>query len=148
MLEDIYNYLPLSEDIATSGQPTAVQMADVATAGFQTVINLLPPESKYSLPDEERIVQSLGMEYVYIPVDWQAPTRQNLLDFCNAMDARHDRKLFVHCAANMRVSAFMALYRILRLGWKPEEAFAPMQRIWEPDGWWRAFIDSNASQSL
>jgi uncharacterized protein (TIGR01244 family) len=139
--------LKLTDDISTSGQPSAEQMADVAAAGFQTVINLLPPESGRALPDEERIVQTHGMEYVYIPVIWQAPTRQNLLDFFDAMEARRERKVFVHCAANMRVSAFMALYRIQRLGWEPEKAFEFMHEIWEPEGWWAEFIKSSLSTS-
>lgn len=142
MIEDIYNYLKLSDDIATSGQPTAAQIAEIAAAGYQTVINLLPPESNYSLPGEREIVEAHGMAYVYIPVIWQKPTLQNLHDFCDAMDAHAGHKRFVHCAANMRVSAFMALYRILRLGWKPEDAFGDMQRIWNPDGWWREFINT------
>ncbi|OGO36913.1 MAG: hypothetical protein A2W35_09915 [Chloroflexi bacterium RBG_16_57_11] len=40
MLDDKYNYLKLSESIATSGQPSEAQFAEIAQAGYQLVINL------------------------------------------------------------------------------------------------------------
>jgi len=140
MLEDIYNYLELSESIATSGQPSESQIADIAETGYQLVINLALSNTKNSLSDERSTVESYRMEYIHLPVIWEYPTVENLESFCDVMDANQEKKIFVHCAANMRVSAFMALYRIRRLGWSPEEAFQDMQRIWTPEAWWRDFI--------
>jgi uncharacterized protein (TIGR01244 family) len=140
MLEDIYNYLNLSETIATSGQPGEAQIAEIAQAGYELVVNLALADAEYSLANEKETVESHGMEYIHLPVIWQHPTAENLEAFCDVMDANLGRKIFVHCAANMRVSAFMALYRIRRLGWQPERAFGDMQRIWTPEGWWRDFI--------
>jgi hypothetical protein len=40
------------------------------------------------------------------------------------MDEHRDVKLWVHCAANKRVSAFVGLYIHLRCGIPLEEAFA------------------------
>ena len=140
MLEDIYNYLMLSESIGTSGQPSEAQIVEIAQAGYQLVINLALSNTKYPLADERSTVESHGMEYIHLPVIWEHPTTENLESFCDVIDANQRKKVFVHCAANMRVSAFMALYRIQRLGWKPEDAFRDMQRIWTPDGWWRDFI--------
>ena len=140
MIEDIAAYLKLTDQIATSGQPNETQFADIAQAGYQLVINLALTGKEYSLPDEAGTVRSLGMEYIHIPVIWNRPTRQNLDDFFAAMDANKDKNVFVHCAANMRVSAFIALYRIKRLGWQAEDAFQYMLKIWRPEGVWAAFI--------
>lgn len=140
MLEGIYNYLKLTETIATSGQPSEAQIAEIAQAGYELVVNLALSDAEYSLPNEQKTVESQGMEYIHLPVIWQNPTAENLEAFCDVMDANQGRKIFVHCAANMRVSAFIALYRILRLGWRPDQAFQDMQRIWTPEGWWREFI--------
>lgn len=140
MIEDIPAYLQLTEHIATSGQPGEAQLADVAQAGFQVVINLALAGMDYSLPDEAGVVRRLGMEYIHIPVNWNEPTRRNLEDFFVAMDANQGVRTYVHCAANMRVSVFMALYRIKRLGWQPEQAFNEMLKIWRPEGIWAAFI--------
>jgi uncharacterized protein (TIGR01244 family) len=140
MLEDIYNYLQLNESIATSGQPTKAQIVEIAQAGYEVVVNLALSDAEYSLPDEKATVESQGMTYVHLPVIWSQPTQEDLEAFCDVMDANRGKKIFVHCAANMRVSAFMALYRIRRLGWPPKQAFQDMQRIWTPEGWWRDFI--------
>jgi protein tyrosine phosphatase (PTP) superfamily phosphohydrolase (DUF442 family) len=143
-LTEIYNYLPLTERLLTSGQPTEKQFAAVAAAGVRTVINLAVSTSTNALPGEAHVVTNLGMEYVPIPVEWEHPTLTDLDRFCDAMDMHTGQKVLVHCAANMRVSAFVALYRILRLGWVRERAFNETRRIWEPDQdeTWRNFIAS------
>ena len=63
----------------------------------------------------------------------------------NAMDAHKDQKMLVHCEANYRATGFVALYRILRLGWDQEEAFQDLRRIWNPEKFpvWQKFIDEN-----
>lgn len=51
------------------------------------------------------------------------------------------RKIWLHCALNMRVSAFIYLYRVLVLGEDDEAASFPMREVWTPNDVWRAFID-------
>jgi len=80
------------------------------------------------------------MDYVHIPVQFKAPTEQDLMDFFTAMDAHGDEKVLVHCAANYRVTAFVGLYRVIRQGWTTDKAFAPMSTVWEPDEVWTRFI--------
>ncbi len=143
-ITDIYNYLPLSETLITSGQPTREQFRLLPAAGIQTVINLAVPSSSNALADEEKVVRSQGMDYVHIPVIWENPTRADLEKFFAAMNRESEKKVWVHCAANMRVSAFVALYRILQLGWEREKAFQDTYRIWDPftDPVWGKFIES------
>jgi uncharacterized protein (TIGR01244 family) len=137
----IYNYRAVDETLGTSGQPTAAQLAAIAQAGFQTVINLaLHNDPRYSLPDEEGTVHSLGMHYVHIPVQFASPTRNDLLAFFDAMEAHRGEKVWVHCAANMRVSAFLGLYRVLRQGADTEQAFDLMRDLWQPDVVWSTFM--------
>ena len=145
MLEDIYHFLPLDENLLTGGMPTAEQLADAAQAGVQVVINLAMPDSEQALKDESSIVEGLGMQYIGIPVVWDYPRRQDLDDFMDAMEAHKGSRVFVHCQANFRATGFVALYRVLRLGWQPNEAFQDVYRIWNPDEYpvWRKFIGQN-----
>ncbi len=145
MLEEIRNFRPLTDKLLTGGMPTAEQLRSASQAGVQVVINLAPFEPERDLAGEDALAESLGMRYINIPVDWQAPTRRNLDDFFQAMDANRDRKVLVHCRANYRASGFVALYRILRLGWSRAEAFPDMLRIWNPDEHpiWKGFIEAN-----
>lgn len=140
-MKDTHKLLRVDDRLTTAGQPTEQQLAAVAGEGFEVVINLaLHDDPRYSLPDEPGVVRSLAMQYVHIPVQFGAPMSEDLQRFCDAMDAARDRKVFVHCAANKRVTAFLGLYRVLRLGWNEAEAFEPMREIWEPDAVWAAFI--------
>jgi protein tyrosine phosphatase (PTP) superfamily phosphohydrolase (DUF442 family) len=141
-LSDIRGYRRLADDLITSGQPTAEQLSAVAEAGFQDVINLALHNDSYSLPDERATVEGLGMSYTHIPIFWQQPAPADLAAFFAAMDRLRGRRIYVHCAANMRVSAFMYLYRVLRLGWPSEAALPDLYAIWQPDETWQSFIHS------
>ena len=145
MIEDIRNFLKLDENLLCSGMPTAEQLKSVAEAGVKVVINLAPYDPKTDLENEGILAESLGMKYLNIPVDWEAPAQQNLEDFIKIMDENQNEKMFVHCRANYRATGFITLYRIRRLGWKPEEAFKDLLRIWNPDEYpiWKKFIEEN-----
>lgn len=140
-VSDIYNYLPIDEKLATSGQPSEEELAAAAKDGVEVVINLaLHDDPRYSLADETGCVRGLGMTYVYIPVKFDAPTEQDLEAFFDAMEKHRGRRILVHCAANKRVTSFIGLYRAIREKWEPERAFAPMREIWEPNPVWESFI--------
>lgn len=140
-LKNIRNFHRLSHELASAGQPTARQLRSIAAAGYEVVVNLALHDRPYSLEDEAGAVQALGLEYVHLPVDWQAPTRGDLEAFMGLMDARQGRRIFVHCAENKRVSVFVALYRILRQGWSADAALAVVHDVWEPNAIWQAFIE-------
>jgi protein tyrosine phosphatase (PTP) superfamily phosphohydrolase (DUF442 family) len=148
-VSSIYNYREVEPMLATAGQPTEEQLCAVARDGFEVVINLaLHDDPRYSLQDETASVTSLGMEYIHIPVNFQSPTESDLQAFFAAMDAHHNKKILVHCAANKRVTAFVGLYRINRLGWPADKAFALMHSVWEPDPVWTTFISEHLKKDL
>lgn len=141
-LSAIVNVRVVDERLGTSGQPNEAQLADIAAAGYEVVINLaLHDDPRYSLQDERGTVEALGMAYVHIPVVFSAPKDEEVARFFDAMDAHEDRKVWVHCAANYRVSAFLGLYRVLRQGWDRDKAFEQLQSFWEPNEVWRDLIE-------
>lgn len=140
-LDSIHNFLMLSPFVATAGQPTEDELAAVKAAGNEVVINLLPASSPNALPEEDKIVSRLGLEYVHIPVEWGNPTAADAEQFFDALDVHAGRRVFVHCAANMRVSAFLYLYRTVRQHVPPVEAAEDLHRIWTPNETWQRFID-------
>ena len=139
-LSDIYNMLPMADGLGTAGQPTTDQLAAVKAAGYEMVINLATGTTPRDLPNEADVVTAQGMEYIHIPVLWEHPTEADLVRFFAAMEATQGKKRFVHCIANMRVSAFLFLYRVLRQGMPVDEARASMASIWEPNPIWHQFI--------
>jgi uncharacterized protein (TIGR01244 family) len=148
MPEEIYNYLLLSDSIATGGQPTEGQIAAIAENGYEVVINLGLADTEYALENEEAVVRAHGMQYIHLPVIWERPTKFDLERFFKVMEANQDKKVFVHCAANMRASVFIALYRILQIGWPEEKAFEAVKRIWAPNDTWQRFIDEFLMQDV
>lgn len=138
---DIHNFLRIDDSLTTSGQPNEDQFRVLAAEGYGLVVNLaLHDDPRYSLADEAGLVQGLGMAYVHIPVQFDHPTQADLKAFFCAMDRNAGRKIHVHCAANMRVTAFLGLYQVIRQGQPTDQAFAPMRAIWEPNQVWAAFI--------
>jgi protein tyrosine phosphatase (PTP) superfamily phosphohydrolase (DUF442 family) len=141
VLQGIYNYRRLTDLIATAGQPSEEELAAVAHVGFEVVVNLALHDAEYSLPDERRTAETLGMRYRHIPVVWECPVRADLERFLEVMGELAGKRLFIHCAANKRVSVFMALYRRLRQDWTPDSTMPDVRAIWEPDAVWQQFME-------
>ncbi|MGB8699017.1 MAG: protein tyrosine phosphatase family protein [Thermosynechococcaceae cyanobacterium] len=141
-LSDIEAFLPISATIATSGQPTGPQFSAIQAAGYRLIINLATPASSNWNPDEAAIAQALGMDYIGIPVDWEHPILSDFETLADCLDANGDRKVWVHCAKNMRVSALMYLYHRLRKGYSDETARRYLESIWQPNKIWQDFIDA------
>ena len=139
-LENIYNYLKISDKIATAGQPSVEQFSHIKEAGYQIVVNLALKDSSNALRNEKEIVENEGMQYFHIPVIWENPTEDNLQEFIQVMKTNVDQKIFVHCAANKRVSAFIYLYRSSQEGVSDEAAKKDLHQIWIPNETWQQFI--------
>ncbi len=140
-LDDIYNYHLISEKIATSGQPNELQLKQIVSAGYHTVINLAPSSIlENSLVEERTILEQNGAEYVHIPVDFKNPTEKDFQKFIEVMESQGANQVWVHCAANMRVSAFMYRYRCSVLGHDAQQAQQDLAKIWKPMGVWKKFI--------
>jgi len=138
-LEDIKRFLPVGE-LATAGQPTELELGEVAANGFEVVVNLGLLDPRYCLADEGAVVRALGLEYHHLPVEFEAPAVEDFERFRAVMRGARPRRVFVHCAANYRVSCFVALYGEAELGWSRAEADAHVARVWEPNDTWLAFL--------
>ena len=145
-LSDIFNFQATTDNLGTAGQPTSEQFGAVKDAGYEVVINLAMGNTPRDLPNEPQLLADNGFDYVHIPVVFEQPTDDDLNQFFEAMDNNQDKKCFVHCIANARVSAFVMLYRVLRQGVPFEEANAAMRQIWDPNPTWQAFIDKHLAQ--
>ncbi len=92
------------------------------------------------LKNEESIVNSLGMDYVHIPVEFFDPIPEDFEKFADTMKNSIGKKIWVHCAANARASSFVFRYRCSILGENQEDAIWDLREIWEPVGPWKKFI--------
>jgi len=141
-ITDITNFLEIDPWLGTAGMPTADQIACIADAGYQAVINLALDESPGAITYEGERVTSLGMKYIHIPVVWESPQISDLEEFFTSMQQVKGLKVFVHCVLNMRVSVFLYLFRVIYLKEDPEVAFQDLLEIWHPDNTWQELIDT------
>jgi uncharacterized protein (TIGR01244 family) len=130
-LETIRNWQHVDARLSSSGQIGYDQIPLLAEEGYDVVVNL-------AIADEERngeegfLVAQNGLTYVHIPVDWEQPTMDDVEMFFDVMQANADRKVYVHCFANMRASAFVYMYRTLVEGVPEADARATMNEVWDP----------------
>lgn len=140
-LTEIPAFLSISDHLSTAGQPTTEQFLVLQQSGHQIIINLALSNSPNALADEAEIVQSLEMQYFQIPVQWDHPTLEDLKQFFDILNQHQNQKILVHCAKNMRVSAFIYLYRVICQKVSPAEAQTDLNRIWTPNETWQDFIN-------
>ncbi len=134
----ILNYIPINKRLATSGQPTPLQIEAIASAGYSCVINLAMPDSTDALFEEGGFVSEAGMNYFHIPVPFKAPNAKHLRLFLNLMAALEEEKVWVHCAYNWRASAFIQHYQRKVLHLSPPKMLVLEQ--WKPSAAWLAFF--------
>ncbi len=147
MFETIYNFRQLTPQLATGGQPDAEELAAICRAGYRVVINLGLQDAAYALADEKQIVLAHGLHYHHLPVDFEAPEVEQFFLFRDLYRQLAEHKCFIHCAANKRVSTFIALYRIIELGWSQKDAEVEMLQLWRPNAAWRSFMQQVLTQN-
>ena len=144
---DIFMWRRLDERLTTSGQPSEVQLGAIAALGVTHVVNLGLHTHEKALADEAASMRALGMDYIHIPVDFQAPAEADFAQFSAVMRELASKTVHVHCIANMRVSAFLYRYRRDELGWAEADARREMNSVWRPGGAWVAFIGDAENQA-
>lgn len=145
-IEASFNFRRIDDRLTTSGYVEGLD--GLRDEGYEAVINLMPDAEAPEGLDERRIVQDQGIDYVHIPVDFNAPTRADLAAFTDAMDATANKKVHVHCAANFRVSAFYSLYALQRGLCTEDESEQLVHDLWDPAEYpaWNELVESERAR--
>jgi len=139
-LSEIRNFREYSPTFASAGQPTKEQLGLLKGEGYERVAYIAFSNSRGAIADEDAIVKELGMDYVQVPVVWDAPSKSDFYAFAGAMQREPGRKTLLHCQANFRASAFAFLYRVLYEDIPVAQAKADMNSVWQPNETWRSLI--------
>lgn len=139
-MKNILNYIKINELISTSGQPKIEEFDLIKNEGFEVVINLALCNASNAIENEDKVVTNLGMSYFHIPVDFENPKASDLKLFINVMQSLGANKVWVHCAKNYRVSAFMYVYHKYVLKTPFENIDLSIFNIWNPDKTWQELM--------
>lgn len=128
-LTQIPSFLKLTDQVWTGGQPTLDHLAKLKEAGVGSIINLRPA-SEHAGEQEAAKAQELGLRYFVVPVVYNAPKPEDADAFLKLTDEHlKEGRVFIHCAAAIRVGAFWLLRRVLRDGWTYERALEEANKI-------------------
>jgi protein tyrosine phosphatase (PTP) superfamily phosphohydrolase (DUF442 family) len=139
-MNKILNFIKINELISTSGQPKIEEFEFIAKEGFEVIINLALNSSSNAIENEDKIVSSLNMSYIHIPVDFENPRISDLKLFLNILQALGANKVWIHCAKNYRVSAFMYVYHKYILHTPFEQIDLSIFDMWQPSLVWQELM--------
>ena len=139
-MNKILNHIKINELISTSGQLKIEEFQIIANEGFEVVINLAVPTTSNSLENEDKIVANLNMSYIHIPVNFENPKISDLKLFLNILQSLGANKVWIHCAKNYRVSAFMYVYHKYILHTPFEQIDLSIFDIWQPSLIWQELM--------
>lgn len=141
-LKKVFNYYQVPGLFETSGQPNNKQLISIANGGYEVVINLAPNTTiEGRVINEKDILKSNNITYIQIPVDFNNPLDEDFNKFVAALEENKHKKIWVHCAANMRVSAFVFKYRRDVLGLSQKNIERDLKAIWIPNKAWSFFLE-------
>ncbi|WP_251140129.1 hypothetical protein [Alteromonas sp. ALT199] len=138
-LSTLTNYQENAPFMYSSGLPDASHLSLLKEKGVTHVIDLIPGNRS----SEILTTSELGLDYFNVPVDWEAPTLANFLNyaaFMQSVDVKKD-KVLTHCKLNWRGAAFTYLYRINVLGESEQTAKTDLMAIWHPNPTWYIFMN-------
>ena len=132
----------VTEGLFRGGQPTPKGFQQLQEKGIRTVINLRVDDS------ERKLVESLGMRYVHIPIAmplWSRPWKTipvaDIAAFFEVVADPQNQPVFVHCHRGAdRTGMMVGMYRIAYDKWNGAGAYNEAREIgmrW----WFRSFKD-------
>jgi uncharacterized protein (TIGR01244 family) len=125
---DIRNFLQVTPEFCTGGQPRMEHFAKLKADGVKAVLNLRQP-SEHRAEEEQQAVAAAGLKYFNIPVNYQNPSDADVDQFLKITDDAANRPMFIHCTAAIRVGAFWMIRRVLRDGMSIDAALEEAKKV-------------------
>jgi uncharacterized protein (TIGR01244 family) len=127
-LPPIRNFLQVTPQFCTGGQPRVEHFATLKADGVKAVLNLRQP-TEHRADEERAAVEQAGLKYFNIPVLFRDPQDAQVDEFLKITDDPANRPMFIHCTAAVRVGAFWMIRRVLRDGLSVEDALAEGRKV-------------------
>jgi len=102
-----YRFEP-ADGITAAGQPKENGLKDLAGDGYVAVIDLRTAGEDRGM-DEQAVVESLGMDYVSLPIEGRGAINFENAAKLDRILSKYDQPVLVHCGSSNRVGALLAL---------------------------------------
>lgn len=102
-----YRFEP-APGITAAGQPNEAGLRELADVGYAAVIDLRTAGEDRGI-DEETTVESLGMDYISLPIAGRDDINFENAQTLDKILSNYDRPVLVHCGSGNRVGALFAL---------------------------------------
>ncbi|WP_320818992.1 protein tyrosine phosphatase family protein [Thalassolituus sp.] len=134
---EVFNYKKINDFISTSGQPSKEDFRKIKEDGFELIIDLAPIDyERYSIQDQPEVLRVLELPYIHIPVDFKSPAIEDYEYFSNTLKKNYGKKIWIHCAANYRVTVFFSIWAEKNLDWTEDHSKKLIDSIWKSDPNW------------
>ncbi len=127
-LQGVSNACQLLPTLATGGQPAAAHLAAFKAAGGAIVLDLREPMEPRPL-DEPATVESLGLDYVNVPVGAGTLNDATLERVLTVLREAGPRQVFVHCGSGSRVGAALIPFLMIDHRMEEEDAVGQAMRV-------------------
>ena len=135
----IPHWLPVDPSLALGAQPDQAGIDWLAEHGYSLVVNLNTPGARNFWPDEAAQAQKAGMHYVHYPLDCSELTPEKYEILRGILQGHRGRKVFLHCAMNVKSSGMAHIWRVKELGHDREAAKADLARTPGHEPKWERF---------
>ena len=125
---EIRNFLQVTPNFCTGGQPRPEHFTELKSRGVKAVLNLRTP-GEHRAEEEKAAVESAGLKYFNIPVNYREPTDADVDAFLKLTDDESNRPMFIHCTAAIRVGAFWLIRRVVRDGMTWDAALEESRKV-------------------
>ena len=120
---EIKRFHRVNKQVYRGAQPSYHGFKALAAMGVKTIVDLRHEASQ--LIQEQRIVESLGMNFLSVPMNMGAPTDDQITRVLHQLDAIAAGPVFVHCRGGRdRTGTVIACYRIAHDRWESGPALA------------------------
>jgi tyrosine-protein phosphatase SIW14 len=122
-LRGVLNFYELNPSVSRGAQPTDEGFQTLAKRGVKTVIDLRRP-NEHSTEAERKVVESLGMRYVNVPMEGVvSPSNAQVSQILTLMNDQSAGPVFVHCKRGAdRTGGVIACYRMQHDRWDNDKA--------------------------
>ncbi len=120
---DMRNTAIPANNLTTGGQPSKSDLAEMAKNGVKVIVNLRT-KGEFRKFDEKKLVESLGMKYVSIPIGDEKDFNLNNVKLLDEALAGLKSPVVVHCASSNRVGGLLALRENLIKNSSAEDSIA------------------------